>query len=179
MKLSFGRLWHDDASVDAIRRHGTVRNVLRRHGLLPAPRRGQRSWRQFVRQHADQILAVDSFTMETVWLQRLHVVFLYGSWQSLHPPCRPYRLTQRRLGGPAGTSAGPAAPGRKDPARFLLRDRDAKFTAGFDEVFRSEGVEIIRLRYRTPVANSYAERWEWEQPGARSSITADLRSSPP
>ena len=55
--------------------HGTVRNVLRHHGLLPAPRRGQRSWREFVRQHADQILAVDFFTVETVWLQRLHVLF--------------------------------------------------------------------------------------------------------
>jgi len=52
--------------------HGTVRNVLRRHGLQPAPRRSQRSWADFVRQHADQMLAVDFFTVETVWLQRLH-----------------------------------------------------------------------------------------------------------
>jgi hypothetical protein len=44
-----------------------VPNVLRGHGLLPAPRRSHRSWRQFVRQHADQILAVDFFTVETVW----------------------------------------------------------------------------------------------------------------
>ena len=51
--------------------HGTVRNVLRQHGLLPAPRRGQGSWREFVRQHAEQILAVDFFTLEMVWLQRL------------------------------------------------------------------------------------------------------------
>ena len=46
--------------------HGTVRNVLRRHGLQPAPRRSQRSWADFVRQHADQMLAVDFFTVETV-----------------------------------------------------------------------------------------------------------------
>ena len=43
--------------------------------------------------------------------------------------------------------------------RFLLRDRDDKFTPAFDEVFRSQGVEVIRLPVRSPVANSVAERW--------------------
>ena len=52
----------------------TVRRVLRRHGLEPAPRRGQRSWREFVHQHADQILATDFFTVDTVWLTRLYVL---------------------------------------------------------------------------------------------------------
>jgi putative transposase len=53
----------------------TVRRVLRRHGLSTAPRRSQRSWREFVRQHADQLLAVDFFVMDTVWLTRLYVLF--------------------------------------------------------------------------------------------------------
>jgi putative transposase len=44
-------------------------------------------------------------------------------------------------------------------AKFLLRDRDSKSTAAFDEVFKSEGLEIIRLPYRRPVANAFAERW--------------------
>jgi hypothetical protein len=52
-----------------------VRKVLRRHGLEPAPRRSQRSWREFVRHHADQILATDFFTVDTVWLTRLYVLF--------------------------------------------------------------------------------------------------------
>ncbi len=43
--------------------------------------------------------------------------------------------------------------------KFLLRDRDAKFPAAFDDVFRSEGLRIIRLPYRAPRANAYAERW--------------------
>ena len=44
-------------------------------------------------------------------------------------------------------------------ARFLLRDRDSKFSASFDEVFKSGGVKVIRLPYRRPVANAYSERW--------------------
>ena len=44
-------------------------------------------------------------------------------------------------------------------AKFLLRDRDSKFSAGFDDVFRSQGVRVIRLPYRSPVANSLAQRW--------------------
>jgi hypothetical protein len=54
---------------------GRLCNVLRRHGLLPAPPRSQRSWREFVRHHAEQMLAVDFFPVETVWRQRLHVLF--------------------------------------------------------------------------------------------------------
>ncbi len=55
--------------------HLTVRRVLRRHGLPPAPCRGQRTWREFVRQHADQILAVDFFVVDTVWLTQLYMLF--------------------------------------------------------------------------------------------------------
>ena len=53
----------------------TVRKVLRRNGLETAPRRSQRSWREFVRQHADQILATDFSTLDTVWLTRLYILF--------------------------------------------------------------------------------------------------------
>ena len=50
-----------------------VAKILRSQGLRPAPRRSQTSWREFVRQHAAQMLATDLFTVETAWLQRLHV----------------------------------------------------------------------------------------------------------
>jgi len=57
--------------------HLTVRKVLRRHNLPPAPRRGQRSLREFVRQHADQMLASDFFCVDTVWMTRLYVLFFH------------------------------------------------------------------------------------------------------
>ncbi len=58
--------------------HETIRGVLRRHGLPPAPLRARTSWRQFLRQQAHQMLATDFFTVDTVWLQRLYVLFFIG-----------------------------------------------------------------------------------------------------
>jgi len=63
------------------------------------------------------------------------------------------------VGGPAGSHLAWKLQDGALRAKFLLHDRDSKFTATFDEVFKSEGVEVIRLPYRRPVANAFAERW--------------------
>ncbi len=139
--------------------HMGVAKILRSQGIAPAPRRSQTTWRQFVRQHAAQTLATDFFTVETAWLQRLHVLFFI-------------ELASRKV-HLAGITASPTGEWVAQQARnlawklhegalkakFLLRDHDSKFTAGFDQVFRSEGVEVLKLPYRTPRANSIAERF--------------------
>ena len=139
--------------------HETIRAVLRRHDLPPAPQRGRSTWRQFLRQHAQQILATDFFTVETVWLKTLYVLFFIeiGSRRVHFAGCTAHP-TGNWVVQQARHLAWRIQDGELRP-RFLLRDRDTKFTTGFDEVLRTEGVQIIKTPFRAPRANSFAERW--------------------
>jgi putative transposase len=137
----------------------TVAKILRQAALPPASARARLSWRRFLRAHAESMLACDFFTVETLWLGRLYVLFFIA-------------LGSRRV-HVAGCTANPdghwatqqarqlawSLPERPRPIRFLIRDRDSKFSRPFDEVFRSEGFEIIRTPFRAPQANAVAERW--------------------
>ena len=132
-------------------------SVLRRHGLPPAPRRDGPSWKEFLTQQAAGIMACDFFCVETVWLKTLYVLFFI-------------ELSTRRV-HLAGVTAHPdsawvtqqarnlAMEDRLAGTRFLIRDRDAKYSGPFDEVFRSEGVRVIRTPIRSPKANAFAERF--------------------
>jgi putative transposase len=136
-----------------------VRNLLRHAGLGPAGERVGLSWREFLRAQAQSMLAVDFFTVETIRLQRLYVLFFI-------------ELDSRRV-YLAGCTANPSGawvtqqarqlawtlPERATSVRFLIRDRDSKFTRDFDTVFRSEGIEIIKTPIRSPKANAVAERF--------------------
>ncbi len=137
----------------------TVRAWLRATGLGPAGKRRETTWREFVRAHRQSLLAVDFFTVETISLQHLYVLFFI-------------ELGSRRV-HVAGCTANPSASWvvqqarqlswtlaeRSKPMRFLIRDRDQKFTDGFDAVFRSDGIEVIRTPFRAPQANAVAERF--------------------
>ena len=137
-----------------------VRAALRRHRVPPAPqRRRTTTWRDFIRSHKDQLLACDFFTVETLFLKTLHILFfievgtrrvhLVGC--TAHPTATWVTQQARQLAWMLQESG--ASP------RFLIHDRDAKFPPAFDAVFAAEGVKIVRTPYRTPVANAYAERW--------------------
>ena len=137
----------------------TVAKILRKAGLPPAGARAQLCWREFLRAHAASMIACDFFTVETLWLGRLYVLFFL-------------ELGTRRV-HLAGCSANPdgrwtaqqarqfawSVSARPRPIRFLTHDRDTKFCRAFDDVFRSEGIEIIRTPFRAPNANAFAERW--------------------
>jgi len=134
-----------------------IRSLLARHGLPPAPRRGGPSWKQFLACQASGILACDFFTVETVWLRTLYVLFfiehssrrVYLAGVTAHPHSAWVTQQARNL----------AIEGRLAETRFLIRDRDAKYAGPFDEVLRAEGVRVIRTPIRAPKANAFAERF--------------------
>ena len=135
----------------------TVRTILRRAGLPPAPRRDGPTWTEFLRAQAKGIVAMDFFTVETVWLRTLYVLFgiEVGSRRvhvlgATRNPNSAWVVQQARNLAIGGSLEG---------VRFLIRDRDAKFSGPFDEVLRSEGVRVIKTPIRSPRANAFAERW--------------------
>lgn len=135
----------------------TVRRLLLAAGLEPSPPRTGPSWREFLRQQAASVLACDFFTVETITLRRYYVLFFI-------------ELGSRRV-HLAGCTTNPTGAWVAQQARnlsftclfertkFLIHDRDSKFGASFDEVFRSEGIKVIHTPIRAPRANAYAERF--------------------
>jgi putative transposase len=136
-----------------------VRSVLADAGVPPAPQRDRLSWRAFLRQQGESMLGCDFLTVDTVWLRRLYVlVFLsIGSRRVEYLACTsnpdtPWMLQQAR-----NLLIDLDERGRQ--VRFLVHDRDTKFSAAFDAIFTSEGVRVIRTLIRAPNANAHVERW--------------------
>jgi transposase InsO family protein len=136
-----------------------VRNVLKDAGIPPAPQRGRLDWRSFLRKHAATTLACDFLTVDTVLLRRLYVlVFIHvGSRRIEYMACTSnpdgaWMLQQAR-------NLQMDLDDRGQRVRFLIHDRDAKFSRAFDRVLRDVGVETIRTPVRAPNANAYIERW--------------------
>ena len=137
----------------------TVWTILKKSGIEPAPRRLGTSWAEFLGQQAANILECDFLTVDTLFLRRFYVLFFV-------------ELATRRV-HLAGITTNPNGRWVTQQARnllmqlddedvrprFLVRDRDSKFTRDFDEVFRSEGIRVIKAPVRAPKARAHAERW--------------------
>ncbi|MET8992811.1 integrase core domain-containing protein [Nonomuraea wenchangensis] len=137
----------------------TVRDILKKAGLGPAPRRTGPSWGQFLKAQAEGIWARDLFHVDTVFLKRLYVLFFIEHATRVVPfagiTAHPTGIWVAQQARNLVMNQGARAEG----IRFLIRDRDAKFTAVFDEVFTSLGARVIKTPVRAPQANAIAERW--------------------
>jgi transposase InsO family protein len=146
--------------IDAI----TVRNILRRHHLEPAPQRRKAgmNWTQFLKLHWEVLAATDFFTVEVAtWhgLVTYYVLFVM-------------ELSTRRV-QIAGITPHPTAAFMQQCARqltdpcdgfllgkqYLIHDRDTKYTHAFDALFKESGVEPILLPPRSPNLNAHCERF--------------------
>jgi transposase InsO family protein len=135
----------------------SVRRILLAAGLEPAPRRIGLSWQQFLRQQAASIVACDFFTVETLTLRRYYVLFFIElASRRVHLAGATTNPTGAWVTQQARNLAITEYPGN---ARYLIHDRDSKFSAAFDELFRSEGIAVIHTPVRAPQANAYAERF--------------------
>jgi putative transposase len=137
----------------------TIWDILKAAGIDPAPQRAAASWMQFISAQARTIAAVDFFHVDTVFLRRLYVLFVIEH--------------HNRRVHLAGVTAHPTAAWtvqqarnvlmdfgeRTDGLKFLIRDRDAKYTGAFDPVFTATGMRIITTPVQAPRANAICERW--------------------
>jgi putative transposase len=163
------RSWGYDRIVGALANLGyevtdqTVGNVLRRHGVPPAPeRKHSTTWAAFIRAHLAVLAGTDFFTVEVLTLRGLvtYYVLFFIHLQSrkvdiagitVHPD-QPWMEQMARNVTMEGCGA-------LQDCRYLLHDRDTKFTCSFRAIIKSGQVKTLALPAHSPNLNAYAERW--------------------
>lgn len=155
----YRRIQGELATMGVVLAPSSVWAILRRNGIDPSPMRSGPTWAEFLSSQASSMLACDFFSVDTVLLKRLYVLFFieldtrraYVAGVTAHPTGSWVVQQARNL--------TMVLKDRVHPVKFLIRDRDTKFTSSFDEVFRAEGIRIIRTPIRASQANAFAERF--------------------
>ncbi len=155
----YRRIQGELATMGVVLAPSSVWTILRRNGIDPSPMRSGPTWSGFLFSQASSMLACDFFSVDTVLLKRLYVLFfielgtrrVYVTGITAHPTGSWVVQQARNL--------IMALEDRAHPVKFLIRDRDTKFTSSFDEVFRADSIRIIRTPVRAPRANAFAERF--------------------
>jgi transposase InsO family protein len=163
------RAWGYDRIVGALANLGhtisdqTVGNILKRHGVPPAPeRKTTTTWKEFIRTHMDVLVATDFFTAE-VWtlggLVTYYVLFFIhlGSRQVHIAGMTPHPNEQWMM--QIARNVTMEEWGFLAPGQSLIHDRDGKYCPAFQQIIDAAGVTRVPLPPRSPNLNAYAERW--------------------
>jgi putative transposase len=163
------RSWGYDRIAGALANLGytisdqTVGNILKRHGLPPAPaRKTTTTWKEFIRTHLDVLVATDFFTAE-VWtlggLVTYYVLFFIRlSTREVHVAGmtpHPHHAWMMQV----ARNITMEQWGFLSPGQYLIHDRDGKFCPAFQRLIDEAGVKRVPLPPRSPNLNAYAERW--------------------
>lgn len=141
----------------------TIRAILREHGIEPAPKRGEQTWDEFLKQHARTLWACDFFeTKAWSWkglVPLFTLVFIHIQTRRVIITRSTTKPDQAWVIAQAERFAAAAADEVGEPATLLLRDSDTKFGRAFDDALAVHKVRVKRLPYRSPQLNAFAERW--------------------
>jgi transposase InsO family protein len=163
------RTWGYDRIAGALAHLGyrlsdqTVGNILRRHGLPPAPkRRKTTTWNEFIRTHIEVLVATDFFTAEvwtTTGLVTYYVLFfIHLASRKVHVAgVTPYPDAQWMV--QVARNVTMAEWGFLSAGQYLIHDRDGKYCPTFQRIIDEAGVQRVPLPPRSPDLNAYAERW--------------------
>jgi putative transposase len=151
------------ANLGSVVSDQTVGNILKRHGIAPAPKRSQTvSWKDFIASHMEVLAGTDFFTVEILtWrgLVTYYVLFFMKLGSRRVEIAGITRHPDEEWMQQAGRTATHESWGHLHGARYLLHDRDAKFCDSFRSTVRQSGVEPLMLPASTPNLNAFAERW--------------------
>ena len=163
------RSWGYDRIVGALANLGltvsdqTVGNILKRHGIPPAPERKKTTtWKEFIRTHMEVLVATDFFTAE-VWtlggLVTYYVLFfIHLSSRKIHVAgVTPHPNEQWMVQMARNLTMDEW--GFLSPGQYLIHDRDGKYCPAFQQIIDDAGIERVVLPPRSPNLNAYAERW--------------------
>ncbi len=151
------------ANLGHIVSRGTIANVLTEHGIIPAPERGKKTkWRDFLRTHWDVLGATDFFSVE-VWTTKGLVTYYVLFFIELST--RRVEITgitpnpNDAFMAQAARNLVDCEDGFLRDKRYLIHDRDTKYTHQFVRILKDSGVKNIKLPRRSPNLNAYAERF--------------------
>ena len=161
--------WGYDRIVGALSNLGyqlsdqTVGNILRRHGIAPAPKRSQTTtWKDFIRSHMDVLGATDFFTVELLTWRGLvtYYVLFFIHLESRRVSIagitnHPHEYWMQQIARNATLEEW----GSLNRCGYVLHDRDTKFCASFRDILAAGGVRPLALPARSPNLNAFAERW--------------------